>query len=255
MSDIAVSVIIPTLNEEESLVSCLGRLRETGVEECIVVDGGSRDATKEVALSHNVNFLITPGGRAAQSNAGAALARGRILCFLHADTRLPLGWHSQILDVVEVQGRAGGAFRFGLRGDRPVWRIIEAGVNWRSKWLGLPYGDQALFVRREVFASLSGFKHMPFMEDVDFVFRLKRLGSLGLAPGRAETSPRKWEKEGALSTTLGNYSALLGYILGIKPSTLYRWYARSRTSEVPKEKKASEGVELERPARVPLKGN
>lgn len=250
MSEIAVSVIIPTLNEEESLIACLKRLRGTGIEECIVVDGGSSDATKELALSFGARTLTTPGGRAVQCNAGAALARGRVLCFLHADTRLPTEWRTQILDVIDRQGHSGGAFRFGLKGARPAWRIIEAGVNWRSRWLKLPYGDQALFVRREVFASLGGFKPMPFMEDVDFVFRLKRVGSLGLAPSRVETSPRKWERDGVLSTTFRNFSVLTGYVLGIRPSVLYGWYTDSRDAESHQGNRPSESVEGAKAAKA-----
>jgi rSAM/selenodomain-associated transferase 2 len=228
MHSIGISVIIPTLNEEATLAQCLEMIIRTGVEECIVADGGSSDDTNKVALSYDVNFLIAVGGRSAQCNAGAAQARGRILCFLHADTKLPEDWKCQVHQVIDDQGCLGGAFRFGLEGDRLAWRIIEAGVNWRSRWLGLPYGDQAIFVRHDVFSSLGGFKFMPFMEDVDFVFRLKKCGPIGLAHGRAITSPRRWKEEGLFSTTLRNYVALLGYAIGIRPTTLYRWYVRTR---------------------------
>lgn len=223
----AISVIIPTLNEERALDNCLERLKAVGVEELLVADGASSDATQEVARSHGARLVVVRGGRAQQCNAGAAQARGRIFCFLHSDTHLPPGWQSQLLDVIDAQGLAGGAFRFGLRGERRAWRVIEWGVNLRSRWLGLPYGDQALFVRREVFEELGGFKPMPFMEDVDFVIRLKRHGSLGLAFGRAVTSPRRWEEKGLFSTTIRNYIALTGYLLGISPSRLYRWYFKS----------------------------
>lgn len=224
----AISVIIPTLNEERALAKCLERLKAVWVEEFIVADGASSDATQEVARAHQASLVVARGGRAEQCNAGAARARGRILCFLHSDTHLPPGWQSQVLEVIDARGRAWGSFRFGLRGERPAWRFIELGVNLRSRWLGLPYGDQALFVRREVFEELGGFKPMPFMEDVDLVLRLKKLGSMGLASGRALTSPRRWEEKGVFATTMRNYLALAGYLLGISPSRLYRWYFSSR---------------------------
>lgn len=222
---VEISVIIPTLNEKETLGPCLDMLNRTGAEECIVVDGGSCDGTERIAASRSAQFLIASGGKGAQCNAGAGRARGRIFCFLHADTKLPEGWCGQIIDVIRSRGCLGGAFRFGLKGERPAWRLIEAGVNWRSSKLRLPYGDQAIFVRREVFVAMGGFKTMPFMEDVDFVLRLRRMGPLGIASGQVLTSPRRWEQGGVLATTLRNNLVLLGFNLGIDPQTLYRWYS------------------------------
>lgn len=224
---VEISVIIPTLNEKETLGPCIDMLNSSGVEECIVVDGGSRDGTEEIAVSHSAQFIIAPGGKGAQCNAGASRARGKIYCFLHADTKLPADWRGQIIDVIHARGCAWGAFRFGLKGKRPAWRLIEAGVNWRSSSLRLPYGDQAIFVRREVFDAIGGFKTMPFMEDVDFVFRLRQTGPMGIAYGQVLTSPRRWEQDGVLATTFRNYLVLLGFILGIDPKTLYRWYSSS----------------------------
>lgn len=233
MEGVDVSIIIPTLSEEATLEACLERLRASGVEECLVVDGGSGDATVAVAARYATQVLVVQGGRPAQCNAGAARAQGRILCFLHADTTLPADWRAQVLDVIDSRGRVAGAFRLGLEGDRWAWRLIEAGANLRSRWLGLPYGDQAIFVRRDIFAALGGFRPLPFMEDVDFVLRLRRHGSVGLAPGQVKTSPRRWEQEGAFATTLRNNLVLLGYLLGVNPATLHRWYARPRGHHAP----------------------
>ena len=233
MEGVDVSIIIPTLSEEATLEACLERLRASGVEECLVVDGGSGDATVAVAARYATQVLVVQGGRPAQCNAGAARAKGRILCFLHADTTLPADWRAQVLDVIDSRGGAAGAFRLGLEGGRRAWRIIEAGANLRSRWLGLPYGDQAIFVRRDVFAALGGFRPLPFMEDVDFVLRLRRHGFVGIAPGQVKTSTRRWEQEGVFATTLRNNLVLLGYLLGVNPATLHRWYTRPRGNHAP----------------------
>ncbi|MFQ6672430.1 MAG: hypothetical protein ACE5KY_03950, partial [Candidatus Tectimicrobiota bacterium] len=144
--------------------------------------------------------------------------------------------------------RAAGAFRLGLEGDRRAWRRIEAGANWRSRILGLPYGDQALFVRREVFEALGGFRPLPFMEDVDFVQRLRRYGGVRLTQGQVLTSPRRWEQEGVVATTVRNNLVLLGYFLGLDLEALHRWYVRPRggttlpppkSPEVPSEERTS----------------
>lgn len=243
-----ISVIIPTLGEEATLEACLERLRATGVEECLVVDGGSGDATVEVASRYATHVLVVQDGRGVQCNAGAAQATGRILCFLHADTTLPDDWRTQILDVIDHRGCVAGAFRFGLAGDRWTWRIIEAGANLRSRWLGLPYGDQALFVRRDVFAAMGGFRPLPFMEDVDWVRRLRRYGPLGLARGRVRTSPRRWERDGVVGTTLRNNIVLLGYFLGIDLSTLHRWHFRPGSGRATPPLRSSEAASDERPS-------
>jgi rSAM/selenodomain-associated transferase 2 len=247
LSEAEISVIIPTLGEEAALEACLKGLFATGVEECLVVDGGSGDATVKVASRYATHVLVAQGGRALQFSAGAAQATGRILCFLHADTTMPADWREQVLEVIDLRGCVAGAFRLGLEGDRWAWRVIEAGANLRSRWLGLPYGDQALFVRTDVFTAMGGFRPLPFMEDVEWVIRLRRFGPLGLTRGRVTTSPRRWEREGIIRTTLRNNLALLGYFIGVEPSTLHQWYFRPRSGHATQPTTDPEGASDERP--------
>jgi rSAM/selenodomain-associated transferase 2 len=216
----SVSVVIPALDEEGSLPAAIRSVREA--TEVIVVDGGSRDRTREVAAAEGVRVLAAPRGRGRQLDAGARAAAGQWLVFLHADTRLEAGWAEALAalpdDVV------GGAFRLAVDSPRRAFRVVEAAVRVRVRLFKLPYGDQGLFVRREVYARLGGVPPLPLMEDVAFVARLRRTGRLAFPPVRAFTSPRRWERHGIVGATVRNWRLLALYALGRPPEGLERLY-------------------------------
>ncbi len=219
-----ISVIIPTLNEAVCLKETLQTLRAGSNVETLLVDAGSTDATLEIARSSGATILQTTGGRARQMNAAAAAAEGQILLFLHADTRLPEQFDRHVRETLARPGVIGGAFRLRIAGRRKSFRLISRGANCRARFLRMPYGDQALFLRREVFESLGGFAEMPFMEDYEFVRRLRRRGQILLADAEVITSNRRWEALGPWRTTWINQMMVLGYHLGISPTRLCRWY-------------------------------
>ena len=221
----AVSVVIPTLNEQAAVAAAVQSV--SAEAEVIVVDGGSVDATVDAALAAGVPVVTTARGRGFQLAAGAERATGDWLVFLHADTRLEAGWAQALFALCpEV---VGGAFRFAVDSPRPVYRWIEAGVGLRCRLLGLPYGDQAIFARREAYRRAGGFAPMALFEDVDFVRRLRRVGRLTFPALRALTSPRRWEKRGVLSTTLCNWWLIGLYAAGANPRRLERIYSGGRT--------------------------
>jgi rSAM/selenodomain-associated transferase 2 len=217
-----LSVIIPTLNEAKTLTQTLDSLVPQHPVEVIVVDGGSTDGTVEIARSHQVTVITASPGRASQLNAGAQAATGQVLLFLHSDTRLPPHFDRQVQQAL-TQGVAG-AFRLAI--DGPGWplRLVEWGVNLRSRYLGWPYGDQGLFLTAELFHELGGFALVPIMEDVDLVQRLRQRGAIVMTPEAVTTSGRRWQTHGVLYTTLVNQAMLMGYWLEIDRERLARWY-------------------------------
>lgn len=223
-----LSVIIPALNEADEIGATLAALPPAAKVESIVVDGGSRDATVAVAAARGVRVLKSRPPRALQMNAGAALASGARLLFLHADTRPPRDLCAQVAATLSRPGAGAGAFRLVIDADRPGLRLIAQAANWRSRLLQMPYGDQALFMGRELFWDLGGFAPLPIMEDYDLVRRLKKRTRVRLAPGAVLTSARRWERHGILATWLCNQWILAAYHLGISPSRLARWYRMAR---------------------------
>ncbi len=219
----SVSVVIPTLDEEQRLRSAIQSVRADA--DVIVVDGGSGDATREVAAREGARVLEAPRGRGRQLDQGARAATGEWLLFLHADTRLETGWADALAALPpEV---VGGAFRFAVDSPRAAFRVVERAVRLRLRLFALPYGDQGLFVRREVYARIGGVPHLPLMEDVAFVARLRRAGRLAFPPVRAFTSARRWDRYGIVGTTLRNWSLLARYAAGQSPERLARRYGRS----------------------------
>ena len=190
----------------------------------LVIDGGSGDRTVEIARSHGVEVIVSPRGRAVQMNAGAAIAKGEFLLFLHGDTRLPRGYDDSVYGTLGEPGTVAGAFKLRIDGSRTGIRFIEWVANWRSRLFGLPYGDQAIFLGTGLFRTLRGFPNMPIMEDFELMKRLGRLGHIRIVPARAVTSERRWERSGVWQTTLINYAIPLAYSLGVSPARLARWY-------------------------------
>jgi len=222
----SLSVIIPVLDEAPIMADALRALascRERGLE-VIVVDGGSRDGTPAIAQHHADRVISAPRGRGSQMNAGAAAARGRVLIFLHADTRLPAGAGRLVLMSLDRSGRTWGRFDVSITGRSPLFPVIATLMNLRSRLTGIATGDQAMFMTREAFLEAGGFPDIPLMEDIALSKRLKRLGRpVCLAP-RASTSGRRWERRGVVRTILLMWGLRFAYFLGADPAVLARLY-------------------------------
>jgi rSAM/selenodomain-associated transferase 2 len=221
----SLSIIIPVLNEEAIIEATLNRFKDDLNLEVIVVDGGSRDNTVSIANRLGVKVIkTTSSGRANQMNAGAEVASSKILLFLHADTRLPVNYLKTIEDTLSKPQVIGGAFQLAIEGEAKSLRLIEIMVNIRSRYFGLPYGDQALFIYQSIFKSVGGFANLPIMEDFELVQRLKSRGKIAIAPADVITSSRRWQKLGVWQTTLINQLIIIGYYLKIPPYKLNKFY-------------------------------
>lgn len=219
-----ISVVVPALNEAGRIKQCVQAAKRGTGTEIIVVDGGSDDGTPEEAAEPGVEVLRTRPGRAHQMNVGAEAASGDALLFLHADTLLPDGYGGCVRRLLADDSNVAGAFRFSIGSYSPTARFIERTVNMRARRLQLPYGDQALFLRRETFDNMGGFPDMPIMEDYEFVRRLRARGRIAVARPAVYTSPRRWQTHGELKTTFVNKCMVAGYHAGIPPSTLATLY-------------------------------
>ncbi len=220
-----LSIIVPTLDEAPQIGVALGALAalRAGGHELIVVDGGSTDGTPALAAGLADRVLQAARGRARQMNAGAAIATGDALLFLHADTRLPPDAARLVLEALARRG--WGRFDVRIEGGSPLLAVVALCMNWRSRLSGIATGDQAIFVRREVFAAAGGFSDIPLMEDVALSARLKRISPPACLGERAVTSGRRWERHGVLRTILLMWRLRLSYSLGARPEDLARRYA------------------------------
>ena len=222
-----LSIVIPALNEAKILGNTLQSLKDQPFE-IIVVDGGSKDDTVEVALKFSSHVFISHRGRGIQQHTGAYQACGNVLLFLHADTILPPGYQHLIDQALSHPGVVFGAFRLRIHPPKPSLDLIAFMANFRSRILKVPYGDQAIFVRRSAYFKVGGFQDWPIMEDVDLVRRLNRAGGFKLAQGFVQTSARRWQRENLVHTTLRNWSLIIRYYLGVSPNTLARHYPDRR---------------------------
>jgi rSAM/selenodomain-associated transferase 2 len=213
------------INEQEQLATTLAHVPLAPGDELIVVDGGSTDGTLDIAREFTPNVLSSPPGRARQMNWGAAHAAGDILLFLHADTMLPPASFDAVRRAMQLQQVAGGAFRLVMEPTTPALRLIAWGANLRSRFAQLPYGDQALFVRRSLFEALGGYANEVFLEDVILVRAMRRHGRLVLVPQAVQTSGRRWLNEGVVYTTVRNNVIVGLFFCGVAPATLKRWYS------------------------------
>lgn len=219
-----VSLIVPALNEAATLPAMLARLqgwRGFGCE-IIVVDGGSRDGTVAAVEDLADSVIRAPQGRARQMNAGAARANGAVLWFLHADTDPPAD--ALALITATVKGRGWGRFDVRLSGVSRMLRIVEALMNWRSRFTGIATGDQALFVCRDWFAAAGGFPDIPLMEDIALSRALKRRGRPATLRAKVVTSSRRWERDGVWATILLMWRLRLAYFFGASPTRLAQRY-------------------------------
>ncbi|MGF1548798.1 MAG: TIGR04283 family arsenosugar biosynthesis glycosyltransferase [Thiotrichales bacterium] len=219
-----LSVIVPALNEAAGIRACLDRLqglRQRG-HELILVDGGSVDETPALAAPLVDRVLGVPRGRARQMNAGAAAATGEVLLFLHADTRLPADAAEAITAALAFHD--WGRFDVVIEGRARILRVVARLMNLRSRLTGIATGDQAIFVRRTVFAAVGGYPDQPLMEDIALSSRLKRLGSPACLRARVVTSGRRWEQRGVWRTILLMWRLRLAYWIGVPAERLARRY-------------------------------
>lgn len=223
MNPPTLSLVVPVLNEATGLDGFLDQLDQwRDVAELVLVDGGSTDDSAAIASGRVDQFTVSGRGRARQQNAGAALARGHYLLFLHSDTSLSIPPEDFL---AALTARPAWGF-FSIRLDGRDWRfrIIERCMCWRSRFSSVATGDQALFVRRELFESLGGFAEIPLMEDVELSKRLKREAAPLVVNPPALTSSRRWEQRGVLRTVLLMWELRLRYWLGADPAVLARRY-------------------------------
>jgi rSAM/selenodomain-associated transferase 2 len=218
-------IVVPVLDEAETLAARLQALqafRRRGAR-IVVVDGGSEDGTLDVARAHADLALLAPRGRASQMNAGAAACPADVLLFLHADTVLP-----DNADVLVRQAMLGpsawGRFDVRIDSPRPALRLVSTMMNLRSRWTGIATGDQALFVRHDLFRRLGGFPDLPLMEDIAISRALKRHGPPACLKERVTTSARRWERHGVWRTIFLMWRLRAAYFLGADPRELALQY-------------------------------
>jgi rSAM/selenodomain-associated transferase 2 len=223
-----VSIIIPILNEEKIIPRLLTNLAQLeGVFEVILVDGGSQDQTLSL-LPSAYRVISSLPGRARQMNKGARLASGNILLFLHADTQLPRQAITAIEKAIKGMGAIAGRFKIRLEARGFIFRIIGALINLRDGLTGGFTGDQAIFVRRDIFEKMNGFKEIPLMEDLDLARRLKKQGKVVRIPLKVTTSARRWQKEGVLKTIFLMWLIRSLFLLGVSPYVLRKLYSDVR---------------------------
>lgn len=226
MSTPRVSIIIPVLNEGARIserLQALSALRRNSVE-IIVVDGGSTDDTVAAARPHADHVLSAQRGRGSQMNAGAKVARGGVLLFLHADTALPEAADELVLKAIETSARAWGRFDVSIDGAHPLLVLIGAMMNIRSRLTGIATGDQAIFVTRQAFMQVGLYPEIPLMEDIALSRKLKRVSRPACVRARARTSGRRWEENGVFRTLFLMWRLRLAFFMGRAPAELARRY-------------------------------
>jgi rSAM/selenodomain-associated transferase 2 len=228
----ALCIVVPVLDEADGLADRLldlQKFRDRGAR-VVVVDGGSHDTTLEIAREHADLAFRAPRGRGAQMNAGAAACPAQVLLFLHADTRLPDNADALIEHAV-LGKRAWGRFDVGIDSAQPLLRFVERAMNLRSRWTGIATGDQALFVRHDLFCAVGGFPDIPLMEDIAISRMLLRHGPPACLRERVVTSARRWERRGVLPTILLMWRLRAAFFLGADPARLaskYGYHPRQR---------------------------
>jgi rSAM/selenodomain-associated transferase 2 len=224
---VAVSVIIPTLNEESCIAQAVRQIRAQRPHEVIVVDGGSSDSTRARAALADL-VVVGERSRSKQMNLGAARATGDVLLFLHADCTLEAGAVAEAEQLVRRRGVAGGCFRMQVAAPGLLFRSIGACATARTRLTGIVYGDQGLFVRRDQFERLGGFPPLRLMEDLGFSACLRRHGRVVVAGRHIFVSPRRWLRMGLIQQTLRNWTLTLLAIGGVHPDRLARFYPATR---------------------------
>lgn len=228
MENNGISVIIPAFNEATTIKACLESAQRLNPLEIIVVDGGSTDRTREIAQGAGAIVVQAQKGRGIQMNRGASLAKGEILIFLHSDSILSKDvFPERIFNNDSLKGYIGGFFRLTFDDNSLSTRLVEFFANTRSRLFSLPYGDQAIFLKKDIFETIGGFKGYPFLEDIDLSIRLRKLGKLKYIHYRVTASSRRLKKGFPLSpifVSLRNVLIALLFMLGVKPFMLVKLY-------------------------------
>ncbi len=228
MNSIKFSIVVPVFHEQEGindLINALNRLDSDGNVEIIIVEGTREKDTLEAIRSNSVIKISSEQGRAKQMNAGASIARGEVLIFLHADTELPLQALTSIGSLIEKTEYVGGAFDLAIKSEKRIFKVIGTIASIRSRLNRVPFGDQAIFIRREYFNRIGGYKEIPIMEDVELLRRIRKSGDrIWIFRDRVKTSPRRWEKEGVIYCTLRNWVLQTLFLLGVSPEILAKYY-------------------------------
>lgn len=224
----SISVVIPARNEEANIGVCIASVIGRHTKEVIVCDGGSTDGTVAIARALGAEVIIAPRGRARQMNAGANAATGEILLFLHADCVLAPSALPRLRRLMALGKHQAGYFRQRIDGRHPLYRLIELGSNQRARWLGRPYGDQAMFFRRAAFDEIGGFPDVPIMEDLGIARAARRLGPLLPMPETVTSSARRWKADGIIRRILRNWSVAVAERRGEPLGSLVSRYANGR---------------------------
>jgi rSAM/selenodomain-associated transferase 2 len=219
-----ISVIIPALNEAASIELAARSAWEAGADEVIVVDGGSRDETADIAKGAKCRILPCAAGRAVQQNAGAAVANGEVLLFLHADNWLDSTAIEQVRQVMQDTNVRVGAMKQQIAANGIAYRWLERGNAWRARRRGLPYGDQAIFIRRELFDRLDGFPNVKLMEDLLLMKKARQISRPRLIDGPVHVDARRWKRHGVVRQTLRNWSLVTAHRFGCSPDRLATYY-------------------------------
>jgi hypothetical protein len=237
----SISVIVPVLRDDAALESLLRQFEGFDrIPEIIVSDGSERGTARDICRRHGVLWLHGERGRGIQMNMGARAGNGDVLWFLHADSVVSPASLDAIERSLDDPGNVGGAFRFLLREHRWYSRLLERGVALRCRWFNFPYGDQGFFVRRQVFEAMGGFAETPFLEDVDFIRRLRGFGKICILQEPIGISSRRWDREGFFYATVRNWLVTIAFLLGASPGHLVRWY-RTETEGGEEMKMVKEG--------------
>jgi rSAM/selenodomain-associated transferase 2 len=228
VNSIKFSIIVPVFHEGERINQLIEYLNGLDAErglEIIVVDGAQEKDTLKAIHSNRAIKISSEKGRAKQMNLGASVARGEVLIFLHADTELPPLALKKIDFLMERGDYVGGAFDLRIKSDKFIFKVIGSLSSLRSRLNRIPFGDQAIFIRREFFNTIGGYKEIPLMEDVELMRRIKKSGNrIWIFYDRVMTSPRRWEKEGVVYCILRNWTLQTLYFLGISPHKLIHFY-------------------------------
>ncbi len=227
-----ISVVIPVLNEGDQIgeiLSALERAAAGATYEVIVVDGDPAGSTIRQIADSGIIAITSGPGRARQMNAGAARASGEILLFLHADTHLPEKAFARITGALAGSRFIGGAFDLGIQNGRRIFQLIGRCASLKHRLTRVPYGDQAIFVRRQYFQEIGGYPEIPLMEDIELMKRIKRKGwPIIILPDAVKTSSRKWEKDGVAYTIFRNWTLQTLYLLGIPAEKLVKYYYKEQ---------------------------
>ena len=225
--DLSIGIVVPVYNEAGILADALGRLRDQlEGDSIIVIDGGSRDDSASVARRYFHTVILPEANRGAQLNHGARCIASDVLLFLHADSRLPAGFQTMIRRSLADPQVVGGCFRLEFDAPRAFLRFY----SWCTRFPGrfLHFGDQAFFVRREVFEEIGGYRDIPLLEDVDFLRRVLQCGTFALLPMPVVTSARRFLEHGTVRQMLWNIGIVALFELGVSAERLARFYPHIR---------------------------